>query len=219
MSSLFDIKNIFFEALGYPMSYLEFIGVITGAIAVWLSAKGNIWSWPMGIINVTLIFFLVFQVQLYPDMFLQVFFFITNIIGWWRWTHPKEGEEDVKKELRPSWMETKPLVILTILTILGTYLFGTFAKNLHELLPNLFSLPSSYPYWDSSVAFFSIAATYLMVEKKVECWFAWLFANIIASCLYFSKGILFLSLEYFVFCFIVGFGFWKWRRDSKLYTR
>ncbi|HRP56049.1 nicotinamide mononucleotide transporter, partial [Agriterribacter sp.] len=34
------------------MSYLEFFGVVFGLLAVWLSAKANIWSWPVGIVNV-----------------------------------------------------------------------------------------------------------------------------------------------------------------------
>jgi len=197
------------------MSYLEFVGVITGGIAVWLSARGNVWSWPLGVVNVTLIFFLVFQVQLYPDMFLQVFFFITNLMGWWRWTHPKEGEADRKNELRASWMPLRSLIILSALTLLGTILFGTFANNLHGLFPKVFSLPTAYPYWDSFVAVISITATYLMVQKKVECWIAWILADIIATYLYFAKGILFLSLEYFIFCLIAAFGFWKWQQDSK----
>src|SRR3990170_8628991 len=103
----FDIQNILFEFLGYKMSYLEFFGTIAGAVAVWLSARANIWSWPIGIINVVLFFFLFYQVQLYPDMFLQVFFFVTNLLGWWRWAHPKTGEEDRKKELKVSYMDRR----------------------------------------------------------------------------------------------------------------
>lgn len=216
--SLFDINNIFFDSFGYPMSYLEFFGVLTGGVAVWLSAKGNIWSWPLGIVNVTLTFFLVFQVQLYPDMFLQIFFFITNLIGWWRWTHPDKGEEDKKNELRVSRMPVKKLILLSGLTIIGTVAFGTFAKNLHDLFPKAFSMPSAYPYWDSFVAVISITATYLMVQKKVECWVAWIVADVIATILYFSKGVLFLSFEYFVFCLIAAFGFWKWQQDAKIST-
>jgi len=200
------------------MSYLEFFGVLTGGVAVWLSAKGNIWSWPLGIVNVTLTFFLVFQVQLYPDMFLQIFFFITNLIGWWRWTHPDKGEEDKKNELRVSRMPVKKLILLSGLTIIGTVAFGTFAKNLHDLFPKAFSMPSAYPYWDSFVAVISITATYLMVQKKVECWVAWIVADVIATILYFSKGVLFLSFEYFVFCLIAAFGFWKWQQDAKIST-
>ena len=97
--SFFDIENIFFTVAGYQMSYLEFFGTIAGAIAVWLSAKANIWSWSIGVINVVLFFFLFYQVQLYPDMFLQVFFLITNLLGWWRWANPMPGEENQKNEL------------------------------------------------------------------------------------------------------------------------
>src|SRR5882757_6791662 len=113
--NFFSIKNIFFTVLGYPMSYLEFFGTVAGAIAVWLSARANIWSWPIGLINVTLFFFLFFQVQLYPDMFLQIFFFVTNLIGWWRWANPKQGEEDKKNELKVTLMSMKWLIVLAII--------------------------------------------------------------------------------------------------------
>src|SRR6267154_5789259 len=106
------------------MSYLEFFGTIAGAIAVWLSARGNVWSWPIGLINVTLFFFLFFQVQLYPDMFLQIFFFVTNLMGWYRWTHPGISEEDKKHELRVSYMSRRWLVIFLGIGVVGTFIFG-----------------------------------------------------------------------------------------------
>jgi len=80
--SLFSIDRIFFTVLGYPMSYIEFFGVMFGLAAVWLSAKANIWSWPIGIVNVILAFFLYYQIPLYPYMFLQVFFLVTSVVGW-----------------------------------------------------------------------------------------------------------------------------------------
>ena len=46
--AFFDIENIFFTVLGYSMSYLEFFGTIAGALAIWLSAKAIVWSWPIG---------------------------------------------------------------------------------------------------------------------------------------------------------------------------
>lgn len=215
----FDINNIFFTALGHPVSYLEFFGTAAGAIAVWLSARANIWSWPIGIINVTLSFFLFYQVQLYPDMFLQIFFFITNLVGWWRWTNPQPGEEDRKNELRVSWMPRKGLVAFFVITMTGTVAFGSFAGNLSELFPKIFSLPSAFPYLDSFVTVVSIIATYLMVQKKIECWLAWLLADVVATYLYFTKGIVLVGLEYFAFCLIAAFGFWRWRAEFKTYVQ
>ncbi|HRI77941.1 MAG TPA: nicotinamide riboside transporter PnuC [Cyclobacteriaceae bacterium] len=216
--SFFDIHNILVKVLGYPLSYLEFFATLSGFIAVWLSARANIWSWPIGIVNVTLFFFLVFQVQLYPDMFLQVFFFITNLMGWWRWTHPKKGEEDRKLELRVSWMPLSMLIVFSVVTLFATILSGYFAGNLHELFPQIFNKPSAFPFLDSFVMVVSIAATYLMIQKKIECWIAWLIADLVATFLYFSKGIFFVGLEFTAFCVITIVGFITWRREFNGYA-
>ena len=199
------------------MSYLEFFGVVTGGIAVWLSAKGNIWSWPFGAVSVFLLFFLFFQVQLYPDMFLQAFFFVTNLIGWWRWAHPKEGEEDKKNELRISYMLPKQWLVFSGIGVMGTLIAGIMASHLHEWLPGIFALPSAFPYIDSFVTVMSIVATFLMVRKNVECWAVWILVDAVATGLYFVKGIKFLGLEYLVFCFIAAFGLWNWIKEYRSY--
>ena len=215
--NFFDIKNIFFKVLGYPMSYLEFFGTVAGAIAVWLSAKANIWSWPIGIINVILFFFLFYQVQLYPDMFLQLFFFVTNVIGWWRWAHPEKSEENKNHELRVTYMSKRLIAIFLVTGIAATFIFGILAKNLHEFFPIIFNKPSAFPYADSFVTVMSVIATYLMVQKKVECWAIWILVDAIACTLYFVKEIKFVGIEYVIFCFIAGFGLWNWIKESRSY--
>ena len=214
----FSINKIFFTVWNYPMSYLEFFGTVAGAVAVWLSAKGNVWSWPIGIINVVLFFFLFFQVQLYPDMFLQIFFFITNLMGWWRWTHPQQSEEDRKHELKVSLMSRQWLFIFIAIGLFGTIAMGMLAKNLHAWFPLAFSQPSAFPYADSFVTVMSIVATYLMVQKKVECWAVWLLVDAVACTLYFSKGIKFVGIEYVAFCFIAAFGLWNWWKQYQSYS-
>ncbi len=217
MSNFFDINHIFFEIWGYEMSYLEFFGTIAGGVAVWLAAKANIWSWPLGLINVTLFSFLFFQVQLYPDMFLQVFFFVTNLMGWWRWSHPKPEEEDKKHELRISWMNKKDLITVFAIGIAGTIVMGSFASRLHEFFPTLFSKPSAFPYLDSFVTVMSIITTFLMIQKKIECWILWILIDVIATYMYFMKGIKFVGLEYLAFCFLATFGLLNWIKEYKSY--
>jgi nicotinamide mononucleotide transporter len=215
--SFFDIESVFFTLLGYEMSYLEFFGTVAGALAVWLSAKANIWSWPLGLVNVTLFFFLFFQVQLYPDMFLQVFFFVTNLMGWWRWTHPKKGEEDRRQELKVSLLNSRQWLAFSLAGAAGTLAFGALASRLHEMLPGLFSLPSAFPYQDSFVTVMSIVATYLMIQKKAECWLMWIAVDAVATGLYYAKDILFVALEYLAFCGIAAFGFYHWLQEYRKY--
>jgi len=216
--SFFDIKNIFFTVLDYPMSYVEFFAVISGLIAVGLSAKANIWSWPIGIINVFLSAFLYYQIQLYPDMFLMVFFFVTNLLGWWRWANPKPGEEDKKKELKVSFMKWKQFALLSLAGIAGTFVIGTMASNLHEWLPYLFNLPSAYPFADSFILVMSVMTTFFMIQKKIECWIIWIVVDIVATYLYFLKGVKFFGVEYLVFTLIAVFALWNWIKEYKSYS-
>jgi len=211
--SFFDIENIFFTIWGYEMSYLEFFSTVAGIVSVWLSAKANIWSWSIGVINVSLFFFLSYQVQLYPDMFLQVFFLVTNLIGWWRWANPKPGEENTRNQLIASFLGWKPFLSVVTIGVIGTYAAGTFAKNLHEFFPTVFNLPSAFPYSDSFVTVMSIIATFLMIQKKIESWIIWIIVDAVAAYLYFAKEIKFVGLEYLLFCIIASYGFWNWMRE------
>ena len=189
MQHWLDKDSVFIIILNYPLSYLEFAGWLSGIVAVALSSMANVWSWPIGIVNVILSFFLFYQVQLYPDMFLQLFFFITNLMGWWRWTHPRKDEQDTKLKLKVSRTQPIGLLILLFLTFTLSGILGWLASDLHHLVPSVFSKPSASPYLDSLVMVLSVVATYLMVQKKVECWAIWIAADVIATYLYFVRDI------------------------------
>lgn len=215
----FDINYTFFTVLGYAMSYVEFFAVIAGLIAVALSAKANIWSWPIGIINVVLSAFFYYQIQLYPDMFLMFFFFVTNLMGWWRWGNPKTEEADWNKELKVSFMKRKHFLFLFLAGLVGTFLVGTLASKLHEWLPLLFNLPSAYPFIDSFILVMSVITTFLMIQKKVECWIIWIVIDVVATYLYFLKGAKFFGVEYLIFTLIASFALWNWMKEYKSYSK
>lgn len=214
----FRIDHILFTLWDYPVSYLEFFGMISGIVAVLLSSLANVWSWPIGIINVTLSYFLFFQVQLYPDMFLQVFFFVTNVVGWWRWTHPKKHEEDRKHELKVSFMNRKDIIIVSVTGLIGTMLMGLFAQNLHEIFPALFTKPSAAPFVDSFITVMSIVTTFYMIQKKIECWVIWLLVDIVATYIYFVRDIKLYAFLYLIYCFIAAFALWNWIREYRSYN-
>ena len=217
MNSWFDIDSVFFTAWDYNVSYLEFFGMVSGLVAVFLSALANVYSWPLGIINVTLSFFLFYQVQLYPDMFLNVFFFVTNVLGWWRWTHPKPFEEDRKHELRISFMKRSELILVTFIGIAGTAALGSFAENLNNLFPSVFTKPSAAPYLDSFITVMSVITTFYMIQKKVESWVIWLIVDILATYLYYIRGIKLYAGLYLIYCFIAAFALWNWAREHRSY--
>lgn len=113
-------------------------------------------------------------------------------------------------------MPHKWLLLFLALGFVGTLAMGNLASNLHQWFPILFSQPSAFPYADSFVTVMSIVATYLMVQKKAECWIIWILVDAVACTLYFSKGIMFVGMEYAVFCFIAAYGFWNWWQQTRM---
>lgn len=217
MTKFFDINTLFFTIWGYPMSYLEFFGVVLGGVSTWLVARNNVWTWPVAVLSVVLFSVLFYQVQLYPDMFLQGFFFVTYLRGWWRWTHPRTAEQTANAALRITRMSSGQQLVWTLTGLGAAVLLGAFASNLHTWFPVLFSRPSAFPYLDSLTTVMSIIGTFLMIEKRVECWYVWLAVDLLLTYMYFVKGIKFVAAEYFVFCFIAAFGVWNWTREYRTY--
>jgi nicotinamide mononucleotide transporter len=198
-----DITNTFITVYGYPLSYVEFVGTFTGLISVWFAARSNIWTWPIGLINVVCFFLIFFQVQLYADMFLQIYFFITSIYGWIIW-YNKKGEGNIE------WLNNKTRVTMLAIIISSTIVLGLVVKNIHLLLPSVFSKQASYPFPDAFVATLSIVATILLAKKKTENWILWIIADVISVGLYAKKSVMFITIEYVIFLCLASVGLITW---------
>ena len=203
--SFWGIENIAFEILGYPVSYVELTGTLIGLISVFLASRANILTWPTGIINEVFLFILFFQVQLYADMFLQVYFLITTLYGWYQWNR-KPSEKDITQLGRSQ--------VRLVLFVLfgGTLISGFLFANIHLYLPSLFKIQAAYPFIDSFIMISSIIATVLLANKKIENWYLWICADAVAVIIYYKKEVYFLSLEYLVFLGLASYGLYHWRK-------
>ena len=73
------------------------------------------------------LFILFFQVQLYADMFLQVFFFVVTLYGWYNWKQMPKENDITKTELK-----TKIWLLSAI--VVGTTIVGFLISNIHMFL-------------------------------------------------------------------------------------
>lgn len=204
--TFFDIENIAFEIIGYPISYVELIGTLFGLVSVYLASKTNIYTWPTGIINVLFLFILFFQVQLYADMFLQVYFFVVTLYGWYNWREKKNNNGI-------SSIDFKTKIWLTVIIGAGTLVAGYIFSNIHLYLPQYFKIQAAYPYADSFVMVLSIIATVLLAQKKVEAWYLWIIIDVVCVYLFFQKETIFLGLEYLVFLGLATYGLLNWKKQ------
>jgi nicotinamide mononucleotide transporter len=211
LNTFLGIDNTFFKVFGYQMSYIEFSGTTLGLASVWLATKANIHTWTTGILNVIAFFIIYYQIQLYSDMFLQIFFLGSSILGLWQWYKKKL----VKNDKIITSLNQNYLIYIIMSIIIFSILLGFFMSRIHIYYPDFFKKPTSYPYTDALISILSIYATFIMAYKKVECWILWILVDIISSILYFQKGVLFISLEYFLFLIMAIIGLFQWIKSIK----
>lgn len=208
---LFDIGIPVFQVFGYPMSFVELTGTSFGLISVWLATRANIHTWTTGLINIILFFIIYYQVQLYSDMFLQVFFFGATFLGLWQWMH-KKPEQDNKKI---TGLNSRERILYGLTMLLGTVFLGKLISGIHVYLPDLFPRAAAYPFADAFTTVLSITATFFMAYKKIECWILWILVDVVSIYLYFQKEILFISMEYIVFLILASYGLVEWKKGYR----
>lgn len=207
LSALFDVKETFFTVFEHPVSYVEFIGTVLGLISVFLAARANIFTWPTGILNA--IFFLVifYQIHLYSDMFLQMYFCCMGVYGWFSW---KFRAEHHASDIRT--LSNKNRVRLGVFIAVVTLLIGTLISRIHLLLPGIFATPASYPYIDTFIAIMSILATILLARRIFETWVLWIIVDITSIGLYSVKGVKLIAVEFCIFLLLAVLGVLSWYR-------
>lgn len=213
--SLFNLDNTFITILGYPLSFLECLTTIFGILNVYLLAKIRVSNYFWGILNVILAFFIFFQIQMYSDMVLQIYYLIINIYGWWLWLHPCNVNADSNNQLKVSKNSALYNIIIFVIASVAFVLLGVFLKNIHIILPKIFNIPSSSPFVDSFITVVSIVAMYFMAKKKIDHWYLWFVTDFTSMVIFYIQGVKFLALEYFVFLFFAFLGYIEWKKEMQ----
>jgi nicotinamide mononucleotide transporter len=179
---------------------LEWFGVFTGVLCVWLAAKNNIYSWPIALISVVIYIFIFFESKLYADMGLQVYFFGMNIYGWYYWSKHRNNPESS----RPIANITQKEILLSIAAIITfTFLLGRFLYT---------NTDASLPYIDSFCTACSLVAQIFLARKIIQNWLIWIFVDIIYVGVYISKDLYATAFMYALYVYIALVGYLDWRK-------
>lgn len=130
------------------MNPLEISANISNLVSVFLANRNSVHTWWTGIIGTILFAVLFFEVKLYADVILQIFFIITNFYGWWAWLYG--GVE--RRELPISRIDIRLLFLFAVLAIVITVAHGYLLHSLTD---------ASFPFVDSIILVFSIIAQFL----------------------------------------------------------
>ncbi|MBG5920876.1 nicotinamide riboside transporter PnuC [Providencia stuartii] len=211
----------------YELSYIEAVGTIAGLLCILLASFEKTINYFFGLINVTLFAVIFFQIQLYANLLLQVFFFIANIYGWYAWSRVDNQQQT---ELKIRWLSLpKAMITLLVSVLVIAYLtynidrvFGVLATWAVDVL-NLFGAnlqlpalePDAFPFWDSTMTVLSVVAMVLMTRKYVENWLLWVIINVISIVVFYKQGVYAMSLEYLILLGIALNGSRLWVKSAK----
>ena len=180
------LDTVIFSLAGRPVLLIDLISSILGLTCVVLAGRNSKYNFWVGYLYTAALFFLFWNRNLYASLLLQPISLAINILGHWRWTHPKKEEATAKGELKVS-MLSWPWRIMSISAVL--LVAGLWGWILDSLFP-----ADPHPYLDCTVTVLILMAQLLSALKKWDCWIAWLLVNISQLILHISVGNVFMPI-------------------------
>lgn len=180
---------------------LEWIAVASGLMSVWFSMRENILVYPTGIISVLIYVYFGFNYQLYADMGVNSYYFVMSVYGWHHWTNTKDKNKDqipVTKNSAKEWGISMGILV-------SSFLILVFVLTKYT--------DSDVPIWDAATTCFAITGMWLMAQKKLENWIAWIITDTISIPLYFYKGLVLTSFQFLIFTVLAFAGYLAWKKS------
>lgn len=186
------------------MTILEFIAAFFGVVSVWYSRKNDILVYPTGLVSVILYIYICFHADLYADAALNGYYTLMSLIGWYNWVQKKEEEFvfPVSYSNTKEWMYGLTVFVLT--TAILYYFLSHFTN-------------STVPVGDAVVSGASATAMWWMARRKIESWYAWLLADVIAVPLFYYKELYFTVGQFLIFLVLAVMGLLHWINLEKIH--
>ena len=192
------------------MNPLDIISAVLGLTCVVLAGRNSKYNFWVGYLYTAALFLLFWNKNLYASLLLQPVSLAINVLGHWRWTHPKPQEQsaDDPKNLKVSMMGWTERILAIALVLIVDGLWGWLLDRLFPLDP--------HPYLDSVVTALILLAQLLSSLKKWECWIVWLVVNVTQIVLHVSVGNVFMPI---VCSLYLINGLWSLATWIKLYRK
>lgn len=169
-------SNIIYSALSGNIDLLGSAAGITGVLCVVLVAKGSIWNYLFGLVNVSLYAYISYKAALYGDAALNAFYYLPmQFIGYWQWRKRgaaiSEAEADGRgvqvKARRLTW---KQRLVMAVGCTAAVVAVGFILRHFGD----------PQPFKDSTTTVLSIVAQAMMALAFMEQWALWIITNIIS---------------------------------------
>ena len=192
------------------MSYWEYLAVLLGLAYLFLAMKQSLWCWPAAFVSTSIYTIMFWQGFLYMESFLNFYYLLMAIYGWWQWrgsrksTSEPEEETLVAKKIQ-SWSRSKHAtwssIAFVIAMVLG-YLLDTHTD-------------ARMAYLDSFTTVFAIMTTYMVTQKVLENWLYWVVIDLASVYLYIQNQYMPTAVLFALYTVLAVQGYRIWLKESR----
>ena len=207
------------SSMGFPEIYhqfieglrstgpVEFFAVLAGLLSVYFSWKENILVYPVGLVNTVFYIYLSVKGHLFGEASVNLYYTVMSIYGWILWAKKDKNKHEAVLHItfssRKEWLQQLLFFAVFYVVIFAslTWLKRSFA-------------PEAIPWADAFASATAYTGMWLMARKKMESWYWWFATNIVSIPLYFVKGYVFTSVQFFILILLNIGGMIEWRRKA-----
>lgn len=193
-----DITQQFVQQL-IATSIAEWIAVLLAIAYLIFAIKESVWCWPAAFFSTAIYSVLFFDVNLYMESLLNIYYLIMAIYGFYQWHYKKLGQA-VKPVIKWSIKVHFGLIIsVLILVLISGYLLQKYTDQ-------------DFAYLDSLTTWFAVVTTYMVAKKVLENWGYWMVINSLSIFLYLQKGFVLTAVLFVSYLVLAVIGWLKWKQ-------
>ena len=160
------VSNIVYSILSKNLDIIGTITAVSGVVCVVLVAKGNIWNYLFGLINVSLYAYVSFKATAYGDAALNALYYLhMQFIGYFAW-RKRVDSETVKARRLTRYQRLWVALGCVVLIIALGFILQRFGDG--------------QPFKDSTTTILSVVAQALMALAFMEQWVLWILTNVVS---------------------------------------
>lgn len=170
------VSNALYSLMTSSLDLIGSLAGITGVLCVVLVAKGSIWNYLFGLVNVSLYAYISYKASLYGDAGLNALYYLPmQFVGWWQWrkrgaavSQSEAGGKGV--QVRARRFNWKQRIVLAFGCTVAVVAIGYVLRHIGD----------PQPFKDSATTVLSIVAQALMALAFMEQWVLWIITNVIS---------------------------------------
>lgn len=170
------VSNLIYTILSGNVDILGSLAGIAGVLCVVLVAKGSIWNYVFGLVNVSLYAYISYKASIYGDAALNALYYLPmQFIGWWQWR--KRGAAISESEaqgdsvlVKARRLNGRQRLLLSVGCVAAIIAVGLLLDHIGD----------PQPFKDSTTTVLSIVAQALMALAFMEQWVLWIITNVVS---------------------------------------